>query len=469
LDSEDKKIKDKFNRYLEDITIKYIPAFTISAISILLWFAYSDLTIRQNVNAFYTRLLPITLGLSLLIFHYTSKGKSKRIEFNWYNTFVFGALAMMYVKYMVYLPLEGSSYSVLGIVVVIFVIALDYKVNMLIAIISFFSPLLITVIAFLFFVELPESKWVNYSNLFPMTIIAFIANRAHYRLRFQLFKTNYLLSVEQQNAQKLYKETLSINEYLQEKNDKIELQKKSIIAANKKLQRLSQTKDKFFSIISHDLKTPFNSIIGFSNLLSEHYDEFSDEDRKNYIDNIEKSANNTYKLLDNLLEWSQLQNNQENLKLEKTNLFLLGNEVIGLLKQNANEKNISLINNIETDIELVVDINKIKRVLRNLISNAIKFTHTKGEVTLYGHLKNNVIEVAVVDNGIGIRAEKINRLFDISEKVSTPGTNKEKGTGLGLLLCDEFIKRHNGRIWVESEIDKGTTFKFTLSQNFTTN
>ncbi|MCU4155997.1 HAMP domain-containing histidine kinase [Carboxylicivirga sp. A043] len=466
---ETQNIKQNFRLYLEEITIRYIPAFTISAMVIISWFAYSDLFIRQSVNAFYTRLIPLALGYSLLFFHYLNKGKNKRLEYNWYNILTLSTLLMMYAKYLVYLPYEGDAYSVTGIIVLIFILALDFKVSLPSAILSFFGPLLATILTFLFVAELPDSKWVNYSNLFPMTIIAFIANRAHYRLRYKLFKSNYLLNIEQQNAKELYEETLCVNEYLNEKNEKIEQQKKSIIAANKELRKLSQTKDKFFSIISHDLKTPFNSIIGFSSLLSQHYDQFSDEDRKNYLDIIEKSANNTHKLLDNLLEWSQLQNSKDNLKLEKTNLFLLGNEIIALLQQMGDEKEITLINNIEADTEAKVDINKIKSVMRNLVSNAIKFTKEGGSVTLESNTSNGALELSVADTGIGIEPDKVNRLFNISEKVSTPGTNKESGTGLGLLLCDEFVKRHNGRIWVVSEINKGTTFKFSLPQNTNVN
>ncbi|WP_430814126.1 sensor histidine kinase [Carboxylicivirga sp. RSCT41] len=465
---ENQDIRKNFRQYLEDITIKYIPAFAISSIAIISWFAYSDLFIRQSVNAFYTRIIPLIIGISLLLFHYIDKGKNKNIEFKLYNIYMFSALIMMYAKYLVYLPFEGDSFSVTGIIVVIFAIALDYKVSFRVAILSFFGPLAATVVIFLFFAELPDSKWVNYSNLFPMTIIAFIANRAHYRLRFRLFESNYLLNIEKQNTRELYEESLSTNEYLQEKNDKIEQQKKSIISANKELRKLSQTKDKFLSIISHDLKTPFNSIIGFSNLLSDHYDDFSDEDRKKYINVIDKSANNTYKLLDNLLEWSQLQYNREELNLEKANLFLLGNEIISLLKQTADEKDIVLINKIDADTDIVVDVNKIKSVMRNLVSNAIKFTYSKGFVTLYCKPVDGHLEVAVEDTGIGIDRDKINRLFNISEKVSTPGTNRESGTGLGLLLCDEFIKLHNGKISIESEPGKGTTFMFTLPQNIST-
>lgn len=465
MSAKKQNIRKNFRHYLEDYTIKYIPAFVIASLLLVSWFAYSDLIVRNNVNAFYTRLIPLTIGIPLLIFHYINNAKNKRIEYNWYNAYIFSALIMMYIKYMVYLPFEGNAYSVTGIIVVIFMVALDYKVSIRTAILSFFGPLAATVFIFLFFAELPDSKWVNYTNLFPMTIIAFIANRAHYRLRFRLFESNYLLNIEKQNTRELYEESLSTNAYLKEKNDKIEQQKKSIITANKELRKLNQTKDKFLSIISHDLKTPFNSIIGFSNLLSEHYEQFSDEDRRKYLNVIDKSANNTYKLLDNLLEWSQLQYNKNELKLESTNLYMLGNEIISLLKQTADDKGIQLINKIEAFAEVNADINKIKSVMRNLISNAIKFSYTKGTVTLFSHNVNGTIEVGIADTGIGIEQDKINRLFDISQKVSTPGTHNEAGTGLGLLLCDEFIKLHHGIISVESEPGNGTTFKFTLPQN----
>jgi signal transduction histidine kinase len=377
----------------------------------------------------------------------------------------------MYAKYMVYLPFEGESYSVMGIVVVIFVIALDLKVNLTQSILFFFAPLLAIVIAIVFFTEIPESKVVNFTNLFPMTIIGFVANRVNYNLRYKLIKSNHQLSHEKLVTKELYEETLAMNEYLQEKNLEVYQQKRAVQKANEELQKMSRTKDKFFSIISHDLKTPFNAMVGFSNLLSEHYESYTQEEQRKFISIIDQSVNNTYKLLNNLLEWAQAQSDSDTLTLETTNLFLLSNDIIGLLKQTAENKNISLRCDVDQELEIDVDTNKLTTIIRNLVTNAIKFTHKGGEVSVQAETVKSLdgqqmIQISVCDTGIGIAPDKQEKLFNLGEKISSPGTDKEVGTGLGLILCEEFVKRHGGKIWVESEINKGSKFIFTLPYKY---
>jgi signal transduction histidine kinase len=456
----------EFKKYLAESTSRYLALYVSTAIAILLWFCYSDIYIRLNINAFFTRLLPLTIGISLLLFHFLSKSRKKKTEFKWYNIFFFSGLVMMYAKYMVYLPFEGSSYSVTGIIVIIFLVALDLKVSTYQAALAFFSPLLVLSLVVIFITPIPESKYVNFTNLYPMTVLGFVSNRIMYRLRFNLFKSGYLLQEEQKITQKLYDETLATNDYLKEKNEEIEMQKEIIMKANYDLRQLNKTKNKFFSIISHDLKTPLNSIIGFSNLLSENYDQFTKAEHLQYINIIEKGADNTQKLLDNLLEWAQTQTNNDSFKPKLKNLFELTNDVISILQHTADNKHIHILNYIDADLNAEVDENKIRTVFRNLISNAIKFTQKYGKVIISGsELKTNeqnLVMISVEDDGIGIPDDKINQLFSLSEKVSSPGTQNELGTGLGLLLCSEMIKRHQGEIWVESELNKGSKFTFTI-------
>jgi len=474
MNPEELGIKNSFKDYLIEVTHKYLLTFTLASTSIVLWFSYSDLFIRENTDAFYTRLLTLVMGITLIIFQLVTKEKYKRLKFIWYSCYIISALLMMYAKYMVYLQHEGQAYSVVGIVVLIFMIALELKVSLKYSILVFFAPLIALVIAVLFFVDLPSTKIVNFSNLFPMTLIGFIANRVQYNLRFKLFKANYWLNHEKIVTKELYEESLSMNEYLEEKNLEIENQKNAIEKANEELQKLSDTKDKFFSIISHDLKTPFNAMIGFSNLLSQHYEEYTPEEQKKFISIIDESANNTYKLLTSLLEWAQAQTDNDQLKLESINLFLLVSEIFTLLKQTAEGKDIKLINQIEKTLVVNVDINKLTSVIRNLVTNAIKFTHSGGKITVNTNTikrpsGNYYIQVTVEDTGIGIEPDKQKTLFDITQKVSTLGTHEEVGTGLGLILCQEFIKRHQGEIWVESEINKGSKFIFSLPQTYEMN
>ena len=229
----------------------------------------------------------------------------------------------------------------------------------------------------------------------------------------------------------------------------------------------NKTKDKFFSIIAHDLKNPFNAMLGFSNELNENFDKYDKEEQKEFLGIIHKSIKNTYKLLDNLLLWSRSQKGDIVFNPERINLYLLANESNELLSQSAENKTIKIINQIPKNIYVDADKDMLSTIIRNLLSNAVKFTPKGGEITIKAHLiiiKNNqaFTEITIEDNGVGISKEIQLKLFDISENASTQGTEDEKGTGLGLILCKEFVEKHSGKIWIESEIGKGSRFIFTI-------
>ncbi|MCW3807987.1 sensor histidine kinase [Plebeiibacterium marinum] len=467
--SKDTRIQDNFRKYLIDNTNKYLLYYVGIGLLIICFFAYTDLYFRHSEKAFYTRLLPLIIGIPLFIMKLATQEKYKQLIFFWYNIFTASVLLMMYIKYLVYLPYDGSNYSITGIVVVIFIIALDLKWKWVPAALLFFMPLVMMIFIFVYIEPIPDSKVVNFSNLFPMSILGFVGNRIQYQLRYKNVSANYQLNQEKTVVKKLYKETLVVNKVLQNKKEEVEKQKKQIEKANNELQKINTTKDQFFSIISHDLKTPFNGMIGFSNLLNEHYGDYSQEEQKKFISIIDENINNTYRLLTNLLEWSQAQSNNDKLKLEKTNLFLLVNDIFLVLKQSAINKEIELINNIDKEIEVFADNNKLRTIIRNLLSNAIKFTTLGGKVEVNAEqIKHKEIvrdiEISVSDTGIGMTAEQKKSLFDFSRRISNPGTNKESGTGLGLMLCEEFVKRHGGIINAESETNKGSRFTFNIPQ-----
>ncbi len=228
------------------------------------------------------------------------------------------------------------------------------------------------------------------------------------------------------------------------------------------LKELNATKDKFFSIIAHDLKSPFNAILGFSQLLVDYYDDFNDVEKKNFIQNIKIASDSTYKLLENLLDWSRLQSGKINPAPEMINLSLIALENISVLKSMADKKQINLNTSIPNNTMVFADANMVRTILRNLISNAIKFTHSGGEVTISATDGNTMASICVGDNGVGISAESQQLLFRIDEKLSTKGTANETGTGLGLLLCKEMIERQGGQLSVKSKPDQGSRFFFTL-------
>lgn len=257
----------------------------------------------------------------------------------------------------------------------------------------------------------------------------------------------------------------SVNEELsfqiQEKDNAIEALKLS----DKELQLSNRSKDRLFSIIAHDLMSPFNSILGFLDLLKNRYSNYSEVEKIDLIDRVYESSKSTFQLLENLLIWSRSQLKRIVLTPTLVDLNLLIQNNFKLLILQANRKEIKLISLIQEKINIYVDEEMISVVIRNLLSNAIKFTDTGGTVTIsVENYKSDASEIRVLvkDTGVGLTPEQIQNIFQESKHESTSGTNSEKGTGLGLILCKEFIEGHSGRIWVESEIGKGSTFQFTL-------
>ncbi|MDW7694566.1 PAS domain-containing sensor histidine kinase [Flammeovirgaceae bacterium SG7u.111] len=232
----------------------------------------------------------------------------------------------------------------------------------------------------------------------------------------------------------------------------------------KELKESNDTKDKFFSIIAHDLKNPFNAILGFTKILLANHRELDEESRETIIRSVNDSANNAFKLLENLLTWSRAQSGKIKYVPEQLQLKELLLETISALQEVANEKNIQLSDLISEDEVVFADSNMLATVFRNLISNAIKFTQTGGTIIIKSNKQHDedFIEISVADSGVGISKDNINNLFCIDKNTSTQGTENEKGTGLGLILSKEFIEKHGGMIWVESEVDKGSTFSFTV-------
>jgi PAS domain S-box-containing protein len=237
-----------------------------------------------------------------------------------------------------------------------------------------------------------------------------------------------------------------------------------ILRQNKQLAELNATKDKFFNIIAHDLKNPFNTIIGFSDLLMNRIKTFDENKVESIIKSIHTSSKNAFKLLENLLEWSKTQTGNIQFNPEDFVLESLVIEVIGYSENIAKNKNVTIDYNIGDSLIVRADRNMISTVLRNLLSNAIKFSNRNDRIEITAVRNDNEVEISVKDNGTGIHESTMEKLFMISEIVSQPGTENEQGTGIGLLLCQEFITQHGGRLWVESELGKGSDFRFTLPQ-----
>ncbi len=236
----------------------------------------------------------------------------------------------------------------------------------------------------------------------------------------------------------------------------------SLKKSNEELKILNTTKDKFFSIITHNLRSPFEAVLNYSELLATELETLSQEEIIQFSRGLDEILNNLYGLLENLFHWSMMQRNMLENNPENLNLYDLVNKIIKISNQSAKEKKIPLFNNINTGTLVYADIDMLRLVVRNLIVNAIKFTQTKGQIIVSSIERDDFIEVSVRDTGIGIEPEKTSELFNFNKLFTTDGTAGEKGTGLGLPLCKEFVERNDGKIWVESELGKGSKFTFTL-------
>ena len=234
-------------------------------------------------------------------------------------------------------------------------------------------------------------------------------------------------------------------------------------ASEESLKKLNATKDKFFSIIAHDLRNPLGNFVSVLSYLYEFYNVLSEEEKIEYISNTKDSASGILSLLENLLEWSRSQRGMITINPNEFCIRMIANNTISILKLSADEKNIRLENNIPEPTMINTDANLVSTIIRNLTSNAIKFTPIGGSIELGIKMtKDPNLTVFVKDSGVGMSKETIDKLFRIDESITTKGTSGEKGTGLGLILCKEFVEKLGGNIWVESELGKGTTFYFTL-------
>ncbi|PKP36815.1 MAG: hypothetical protein CVT98_07010 [Bacteroidetes bacterium HGW-Bacteroidetes-15] len=249
---------------------------------------------------------------------------------------------------------------------------------------------------------------------------------------------------------------------LTRKNAEIEKQAKELEKQRTELEALNSTKDKFFAIIAHDLKNPFSTVLGLSELLAREFETFDSDSLKNFITQIYKYSNNTFNLLENLLQWSMLQTGRMPLRPRIVSLKSIIEENIDILSGNATHKDVSIEVVASNDSTAYVDSNQITTVVRNLLSNAIKFTPSKGKILISVESHGEMWKISVKDNGVGISEKDLNRLFHIDSNPTKIGTAQETGTGLGLILCKEFVERNGGTIWVESGEGKGSAFYFTV-------
>jgi len=244
--------------------------------------------------------------------------------------------------------------------------------------------------------------------------------------------------------------------------NELKQQKDELEKQTRKLEELNVTKDKLFTIISHDLRNPFNTILNLCTLLKHNLKDYKADEIEKFISLLNESASKGYNLLENLLNWSRSQTNQINIMASRFDISFIVDLNIDLLRQTAREKKIELTSAIDHKMFVYADEDMLNTVIRNLLSNALKYTYEKGKVTIFAKEADDFIEVSVRDTGMGIEPEDLKNLFRIDIAKVRPGTENEKGTGLGLIICKEFIEKNGGQIRAESTPKKGSTFYFTI-------
>jgi PAS domain S-box-containing protein len=305
-------------------------------------------------------------------------------------------------------------------------------------------------------------------------------NRADYDKFLELLEKEEKTSFRELAFRNYYKETIYVilnARVVRDKHNKISavegsildvtervIAEKKIKEYNEELKKLNKSKDKFFSIVAHDLLSPFTSLLGFSEILYEEVDNLTKAEIKEFANDIHSVAVRGHNLLENLLSWARLQSSRMQFVPEPIKLYPIIEDVFVLNRGKADKKGITLKNNIDNNFELVADINMLTTIFRNLVSNAVKFTSSGGKISVNVKENNEYYQFSVEDTGIGISPEDQEKLFRIDIHHTKMGTDNEKGTGLGLILSSEFVGKHQGTIYVESELGKGSKFIFTIKK-----
>jgi signal transduction histidine kinase len=261
------------------------------------------------------------------------------------------------------------------------------------------------------------------------------------------------------------------NVQIEQQNELLESKNQDLIAVNEKLRQseldlgeLNSTKNRFFSILAHDLRSPMNSMKGFSNLLANFADQLSADEIKQTAKSLDETIKISSRYLENLLTWARSQMNSIEFRPQGIFLSEAVKNVVEVLQNNAHHKHIKLDLQDNLDVKLYADQNQLNVILTNLISNAIKFTYENGTITIGVTMpeESDFAEVFIRDTGTGMPQEVVDKIFRIDSKHTMKGTQGEAGTGLGLLLCREFVEKNGGKIWVDSVEGVGSTFKFTI-------
>lgn len=451
---KDDSIINEYNKRLPALILNHYHFFITIYILILIGFCFTDFYIREIPELILTRIAPISLGIVLLIIKFSNLKRNGTLVITVNNLFCISLLLMIFTILIItfYTPVFKSS--IIGIVVIS--ISVYFLVKGKKSILLVYSvPLLFIILYLVFFIHPSIEQTQELMNPLAIYIGIFTVSIFSEKSRIKEFGLLTKLKLEKDKTQKLLQEK-------QDQNILLSKQKSEIEESRNLLEELNTNKDRFFSILAHDLRGPMAAFSGHMEFLSDDYHSYTDQERIQLFKEIKKSTKRLYNLLDNLLEWSRVQIKAISFAPEKADIKDLITNAINSTTEQAKNKQITINLTLDHNYTAYCDINMIDSTLRNLIGNAIKFSHEKSQINIHCSDLNQQLKISVMDKGIGLSEKDQSKLFRIEQYLSNPGTKKETGTGLGLILCKEFVEQNGGEIWVESELNKGSVFTFTL-------
>jgi signal transduction histidine kinase len=366
----------------------------------------------------------------------------------WYKTTKFISVVLLYLMTIISWffsdGMNGSAILFIG-AIVIFTIGFYPKIYLPLFILNFFVFSALMLITFLF-PDTVQHKYINESERVIDLMSSYLIITVSVVFILKVILNNYD----------------RISEITRNQKHELEVLNNELKHVNKELVHMNTSKDILFSIIGHDLRSPISSMLKFSGTLSENIDTFDTEEIREHLRVMNQTQQKTLSLLEDLLLWAKSQSGKLLFIPQKTQIAEISKEIIEEMKDQAAHKKISLSSSVPDRLYSNSDLNMLKTILRNLISNAIKFTGENGSVGIRCEEEGEEVVIVVSDTGIGIDNESVSKLWDIKQPFSTRGTNEESGTGLGLILCKEFVEKHGCRIWVESNPGRGSDFKFTM-------
>lgn len=452
-----KTTRDFYKKYLYEQTVQSMTTKLIPGILILIGFVFNDLFFLQSIPAALTRLFPISLAVFLLVFHWMTKDRYLFGKTRLYNIFLFSLLVMMYTLALLLYDHGSFPGVVNGLILVIFLISLDARTGFVNTILLYFIPSLIFAVALFLKGEVRPEQLSMLTNVFPMLVLGFIINRLQNKFRYDLFKSKHLLETQKQKAEAMAME-------MQETNKALNRANAELISSENRLKQLVHTRDKFFSIIAHDLRNPFNALFGFSQLLTEKDPVKEPEKVKKDAVAIRDAAEKLYMLTDNLLQWSLSQLGEISIQSGVIEVSEITDAVMEIAFMQADAKGISLESKNGHEIFVNADRETTLIVMRNIVFNAIKYSYPGGKVSIESRRDDSAKKafISVSDQGVGIPGTRLETLFSLEDSSSKPGTNGEPGTGLGLILSNNLIRMNKGCITVKSREGKGSTFEVSL-------